>query len=49
MILRLAHFGKQSRKLKNKLQKTASKKQQTKHEQSLKKGIKIELEIMKKH
>ena len=48
MILGFAQFGKQSRKLKEHLQKTASKKQWTKHEQSLKKGTEMEPKTMKK-
>ena len=48
MIVWFAQFGKQLRQLKKYLQKTASKKQWTKHEKSSKKGFKIESKIMKK-
>ena len=48
MILGFAQFGKQSRKFKKHLQKTGSKKQWTKHEQSLKKGAEMEPKTMKK-
>ena len=47
MILGFAHFGKQLKQIKQYLQETASKKQWTKHEKSLKKGLEIESKIMK--
>ena len=48
MILGFAQFEKQSRKLRKHIKKTASKKQWTKHEKSLKKGAEMEPNTMKK-